>query len=126
MHMGSLGEWHVDWDSILLACEWNRMYTNYIKRANHSIYSVQSTVFLFNQFFFWSQNGSFGWSVKKKKKEKEKRKEEEEKMKVGIVSERARVPDMVVKIPIWIQWFTIPFGQNDLDLTRIFAIIQDW
>ena len=50
MHMGSLGEWHVDWDSILLACEWNRMYTNYIKRANHSIYSVQSTVFLFNQF----------------------------------------------------------------------------
>ena len=26
------------------------MYNNHIKRANHSIYSVQSTVFLFNQF----------------------------------------------------------------------------
>ena len=36
---------------------------------------------------------------------------------------------MVVKISIWIIQFydfTIPSIQNDPDLSRIFAIVQDW
>ena len=59
------------------------MYNNHIKRANHSIYSVQSTVFLFNQFFVCVcvcvcvEPKWFVWLKYENKKKKRKKRENE-------------------------------------------------
>ena len=68
------------------------VYTNYIKRANHLIYSAQSTMFSFSQFLFFVGPKWFIWLNCEIQLNKKKRKEK--KMKAGIESERARVPEL--------------------------------